>query len=175
MRKKNYISHLQTIFGATKSELIFAAIILVGLFVGILIRLLSNEELQEKENRSTVSIGALYHALDSLAEVEKTTYTGTDLHNSKIPALAKGDTVVNDENSLFPFQKKKKASPTSPININTATKQELTTLPGVGKSTAEKIIAYRERHRFQTAAQIMKVKGIGKKKYSKLKQYIVVK
>ncbi len=175
MRKKNYISHLQTIFGATKSELIFAAIILVGLFAGVLIRLLSNGELQEKENRSTVSIDALYNALDSLAEVEKTTYTGTDLHDREIPALAKGDTIVNDENSLFPFPQKKKAYPTSPVNINTATKQELTTLPGIGNSTAEKIIAYRERHPFQTVAQIMNVKGIGKKKYAELKQYIVVK
>ena len=174
MRKKNYISNLQTIFGATKSELIFSAIILVGLLGGLLIRLISNADMQENEKRKIKSIDALYRALDSLAEVEKTTYTGADLHNGTIPELAAGDTIVNDGGFRFPAQSKK-IYPTSPININTATKQELMRLPGIGANTAEKIIAYRKRHRFRTAAHIMKIKGIGKKKYEKLKQYIEVK
>lgn len=61
------------------------------------------------------------------------------------------------------------------ININTATKEILITLPGVGESTAEKIIKYREAHNwFKKIENIMKVKGIGKKKFEKLKDYIYV-
>jgi comEA protein len=61
------------------------------------------------------------------------------------------------------------------ININTATKEILITLPGVGESTAEKIIKYRETHNgFKKIENIMKVKGIGKKKFEKLKDYIFV-
>lgn len=61
------------------------------------------------------------------------------------------------------------------ININTATKEILIMLPGVGESTAEKIINYRETHNgFKKIEHIMKVKGIGKKKFEKLKEYITV-
>jgi competence protein ComEA len=61
------------------------------------------------------------------------------------------------------------------ININTATKEILITLPGVGESTADKIIKYRESHNgFKKIEHIMKVKGIGKKKFDKLKDYIYI-
>jgi len=61
------------------------------------------------------------------------------------------------------------------ININTAPKEILIMLPGVGESTADKIINYRETHNgFKKIEHIMKVKGIGKKKFEKLKEYITV-
>jgi len=61
------------------------------------------------------------------------------------------------------------------INLNTATKEELMMLPGVGEAMAERIMIYRDDHNgFRKAEDIMKVKGIGKKKYEKLKQYISI-
>ncbi len=58
------------------------------------------------------------------------------------------------------------------ININTATKEQLTGLPGVGESTADKIISYRIGSRFRKAEDIMNVKGIGKKKFEKIRNLI---
>jgi comEA protein len=59
------------------------------------------------------------------------------------------------------------------ININTASMEQLILLPGVGESTAEKIMAYRkEKGGFKKIEDIMKVKGIGTKKFEKLKPYI---
>jgi len=59
------------------------------------------------------------------------------------------------------------------ININTATAEELTELPGVGESTAEKIILYRNEVKgFKKKEDIMNVKGIGKKKFENIKNYI---
>ena len=59
------------------------------------------------------------------------------------------------------------------ININNAPKEELMLLPGVGESMAEKIILYRQEHKgFKKNEDMMKVKGIGKKKFEKLKDYI---
>lgn len=62
---------------------------------------------------------------------------------------------------------------TEKININTATKSELIDLPGVGESTADKIIDYRTKSiSFRKPEDLMNVKGIGKKKFEKLKKYI---
>lgn len=61
------------------------------------------------------------------------------------------------------------------VNINTATRQALETLPGVGPSTAGKIIDHRGMHGpFGRIEDLMKVKGIGPKKFEKLRQYITV-
>lgn len=60
------------------------------------------------------------------------------------------------------------------VNINKATKEELTTLPGVGPALAERIIAYRRDHgNFQSIEEIMQVSGIGEKKFEALKDYII--
>ncbi len=61
----------------------------------------------------------------------------------------------------------------APVNINAATVDELTALPGVGKVTAQKIVDYRTSYgKFSTVDDLMKVKGIGKKKFEKLKPYV---
>lgn len=61
-----------------------------------------------------------------------------------------------------------------PVNLNTATAEELTALPGIGQSIAEKIIAYREAHPFKTTEELMEVKGIGQAKFEALKDQISV-
>lgn len=62
------------------------------------------------------------------------------------------------------------------VNINTATSEELQTLPGIGPSRAETIIAYREENGgFKTIEDMMNVSGIGEKSFEKLKPSITVK
>lgn len=59
------------------------------------------------------------------------------------------------------------------ISINTGTKEELMTLPGIGESKADAIIKYRnESGGFNTLEDIMNVSGIGEAAYSKIKDYI---
>lgn len=61
------------------------------------------------------------------------------------------------------------------ININTATESQLDTLPGVGPSTAMKIIEYRNTNgKFKKIEDIKEVKGIGEAKYEDLKNYITI-
>lgn len=61
------------------------------------------------------------------------------------------------------------------VNINTATKEELDTLPGVGESTANKIINYREENgKFKSIEEIKEVSGIGDSKYEQIKNLIEI-
>lgn len=59
------------------------------------------------------------------------------------------------------------------VNINKATQSELETLPGIGPSTALKILEYRkENGKFTSKEQLKEVSGIGDAKYKKIKDYI---
>ena len=60
------------------------------------------------------------------------------------------------------------------ININTASGEELQQLPGIGKSRAEDIIAYRAKKPFDSIEEIMKVPGIKKGAFGKIKDRIAV-
>lgn len=61
------------------------------------------------------------------------------------------------------------------VNINRATAAELDSLPGVGPSTAQKILADREANGpFKTIEDLMRVSGIGEKKFDSLKDLVTV-
>lgn len=62
------------------------------------------------------------------------------------------------------------------VNINTATAEQLTVLPGVGAALANRIIKYRtEIGTFKAPSDLMAVKGVGQKKLDKMLNMIVVK
>lgn len=62
----------------------------------------------------------------------------------------------------------------SVININTATKEELMTLTGIGEAKADAIISYREKTPFTKIEDIKNVSGIGDSVYEDIKDYITV-
>lgn len=68
-----------------------------------------------------------------------------------------------------------KITPNEPkININTADISQLVRLPGIGEATAKNIIEYRTKRKFLIIKDIMLVKGIGEKKFEKIKDFITV-
>ena len=60
------------------------------------------------------------------------------------------------------------------VNINTATVQQLSLLPGIGPTRAEAIIAARQRRPFRTVQELTRVRGIGRSTFRKLQPYIRV-
>jgi competence protein ComEA len=67
------------------------------------------------------------------------------------------------------------SAPGGPVNLNTATADDLDTLPGVGPSTASAILAYREQHGpFASVDDLADVRGIGPTKLDALRGLVTV-
>jgi competence protein ComEA len=65
--------------------------------------------------------------------------------------------------------------PAGPVDVNTATVDQLDVLPGVGPATAAAIVAYRDQHGpFQTVDQLGEVRGIGPSKLDAIRGLVVV-
>lgn len=81
-------------------------------------------------------------------------------------SINNGTNIIENPNTL---------SSSSKININKAGIEELTTLPGVGDSLAQKIFNYRkENGNFKSIDDLKSVNGIGDKKFESLKEYISI-
>ena len=81
--------------------------------------------------------------------------------------------ITKSSDEIISEQSSKEAE--SKVNINKATQTELETLPGIGPSTALKIIEYRENEgKFKKIEDIKEVSGIGEAKFEKIKDFIEI-
>jgi competence protein ComEA len=76
--------------------------------------------------------------------------------------------------SLPPGASPGAGTPTAPLDLNTATVEQLDTLPGVGEVTAGRIVAYRSAHPFTTVDELLEVPGIGQRRFDQLKDLVTV-
>ncbi len=83
--------------------------------------------------------------------------------------------IIKESRNINEQKNINKEAKSSKININTASQTELETLPGIGPSTALKIIEYRKQNgKFSCVEDIKNVSGIGESKYNKVKDLIKV-
>jgi competence protein ComEA len=62
-----------------------------------------------------------------------------------------------------------------PVDINAAASDELQAIPGIGKSLADRIVAFREKNgKFGSVDDLLKVQGIGEKSLQKIRPYVTV-
>jgi competence protein ComEA len=68
-----------------------------------------------------------------------------------------------------------KPAPTAKVNINTASVEQLTTLPGVGPKLAARIVEYRQKSgTFRSTQELINVRGIGDKNFAKIEAWLSV-
>jgi comEA protein len=166
-RKEQLQLFLQSAFGFTKQEIIILIIFLSGGIMGMIVRRtgvisLTGMRTQEGIQRANNIIDSILKAEDARVD---SVLAGSQIHDS-MPSLLDKDLGIQ-------FPKKEVKIPTI-IDLNKATKDALMNLPGIGPSTAEKIIEYRKENAFTSIEDIMNVKGIGEKKFEKIKQWLSV-
>ena len=147
----------------TRTEAIAALLLLGGALVGLVLRGSRSGEQPQPW---------LQAYFDSVAAVTLTHSVGVDTAGKGVAALVAGDTLLR-EASLFPTRRKKQL-PATKINLNTASFEELQQLPRIGPALARRIIEYRSRHPFRRIEEIMRVRGIGRITFERLRPYITV-
>ena len=110
---------------------------------------------------------------------------GIRLYQAAVPSAPQFDYRASDSTfavlSAAPEERAAGAAEEQPedtsgrLNINTATKQQLLDLPGVGNVTADRILTYRaEVGKFSSVEELRAIKGMSKKKMEKLKPLITI-
>jgi competence ComEA-like helix-hairpin-helix protein len=68
-----------------------------------------------------------------------------------------------------------KKPPPAPVNLNTATSEELQLVPGIGPVTADKILQMRKSYgAFKSVDDLRAVRGIGPKRLEKMRKYLTI-
>jgi competence ComEA-like helix-hairpin-helix protein len=68
----------------------------------------------------------------------------------------------------------RKKPPAKPVNLNTATSEELQQVPGIGPATAEKILQMRKSYgAFKSVDDLLAIRGLGPKRLEKMRKYLV--
>ena len=134
-----------------------------------------------KENADTSIINLSKKIFDEMFiiiytkdEIDK--YKKETISTKEINAKLQKNIISVDENNDAQIKKKNNVeNKDTKININIASKEELTTITGIGESKAQSIIDYRDENgNFNTIDDLKNISGIGDALFEKIKEYITV-
>jgi competence protein ComEA len=171
-------SKIKSLTMMTGAELTAVFVILSGLVVGLIFNATSSNS----SLKSTSNIDSLQrHLLSSVAAQFRDSAVGIEIQEPSIAIETDSEAKKITETQVVTLAKsedKPEAAPKTTsklIDINKASRVQLMKLPGIGEKTAENIIEHRNSNPFSKPEDIMNVKGIGPKKFEKMKDMIEVR
>jgi competence protein ComEA len=143
--------------GFTKNELRIVLFLILAFLVGAGVKIYKSIAITDNPNSFNYS------------ESDKTFQELSQSNSAaSVDTISEANTNIN--------VKSKKDLKLQSIAINTANKIELMKLPGIGETTAERILSFRQENGpFKNETELLKVKGIGKKKLEQIKPYLSFK
>ncbi len=171
-------SKIKSLTMMTGAELTAVFVILSGLAVGLIFNATSDNS----SHKSSNNIDSLQkYLISSVTEQFRDSAVGIEIKEmaivneiapeSDLLAEAQEETLAKSENKPETVTK----ATAKLIDLNKASRVQLMRLPGIGEKTAEKIIEHRSSNPFSKPEDIMNVKGIGPKKFEKMKDMIEVR
>ncbi len=141
-------------FAFTRQEQRFLLLLMAAFFVGLAVKYYRhNHDAQQPDTRWAVERDKI---IEEFRQSAQKSADVKELKTEQYDAISK-ETI------------------TGKININNASLQELQTLPRIGPATAKKIVDFRNEYGpFEKIQDIQKVKSIGPKTFTKIKEYITV-
>lgn len=164
----DYFSHKLSL---TAQEIKSAIFIITILFLGLFVKF-TNLKLSGRpvDNNEVI----FFKNLEKAIEIQQNSAVE---QNKIIEKRVDSDLELSDFSvEKFDFNKKlDKNLKLKSIDLNSASVSELTKLPGIGQKTAEKIVEFRQQpNGFKVIEDLLKVKGIGNKKFNTIKKYLYI-
>ncbi|HAB54137.1 MAG: hypothetical protein A2315_03080 [Ignavibacteria bacterium RIFOXYB2_FULL_35_12] len=162
----NFFQKVSEKIGLTQTELKVNAFLIAVLIIGLIVKSLN------WKNDDPINNNFDYSATDSIFYSIKIPQTGIIENKAFDSNLESSD--FNKSN--FNVNKKRQELAEKSVNLNEASIEQLSMLPGIGIKTAERILAYRKASGgFSSIDELLEVKGIGESKFDKIKKYIIVR
>lgn len=172
---KRLLHTIQTATGATKGEVTIALLLVIGAVVGNIVGRLPMMSTGIVPDVTTADIRSLIKEQATAAHNidEQVSGTSSNVTRSMRKPISLGDQrAAGDQHTKNALRPIADARSNASINLNSASKTRLMTIPGVGEATAERILQHRSRSPFARPEDIMLVKGIGQKRFEKMRPYI---